>query len=612
MIKHLVLFQPDGIRIEVSEGAMLSDAMKDAGMKIQFPCGGAGKCGKCAVEIHPATSDPTPQDIRNLRPQDIADGFRLACCTKVDRDMSVLINPNIRVSDGQILIDGVERTFEMDPVVSKQYLELPEPTLEDQTPDLLRIVKALSPGKEDCPDIGLEILRTLPEILRSSEYKVTAISSSAKLTGIEPGDTSSTLYGMAFDIGTTTVVGTIIDLNSGRELSHASRLNAQVIYGEDTISRIKHVIENKNGSVEMSGKIIGVINEIIQESSKKAGIDSDMIYEIVCAGNTTMFHLFFGLDPEGLSKIPFVPVTSASVKINASILGIGINPLGNIVFLPNIAGFVGSDTVGVMLACNYLEPGPAVIAVDVGTNGEIALRVNGSMTVCSTAAGPALEGAELTSGMRAATGAIEHIRITPEKIYLDVIGNTEPTGICGSGIIDAVAELLNAGIVDSYGAIQPKEELEGKIPDYLLERIVIIDDQPAFIFYKSESKGRDVIFSQKDIRQVQLAKGAIRAGINLLLMKSGISLDKLDEILLAGAFGNYIKKSSAQRIGLLPDVPPEKIRFVGNAASTGAKMALLSARVRADADKIRATAKHIELAALPEFMDEFMDTMLFP
>lgn len=612
MNKHTVLFQPDGIRIDVGEGTLLSDAMKSAGIKIQLPCGGAGKCGKCAVEIHPATVPPSPFDLRHLSDQEIVQGIRLACSTKVDRDMSVLISPNIRVLDGQILIDGVDRTFEMFPSVIKKYLELPEPSLEDQAPDLYRLKRAMNPEDEKCPDFDFELLHELPNVLRNSEFKVTVVSTNGKMIDIESGDTTSSVYGMAFDIGTTTVVGTLFDLSEGKEISHASRLNAQVVYGEDTISRIKFVIENENGGKEMAHKITGVINEIITEAAKKAGIKTNNIYEIVCVGNTTMFHLFLGLNPEGLSKIPFVPVTSTMVNIRACDIGIEINPRGNICFLPNIAGFVGSDTVGVMLASNYLEDGPTAIAVDVGTNGEIALRVDGFMTVCSTAAGPALEGAELTCGMRAAGGAIEHIRITPEKVELDVIGNVEPIGICGSGIIDAVAELLNSGIVDQYGAIQTLEELSGKIPDYLLERIITLDGQPAFVFYKNKLNGRDVVFTQKDIRQVQLAKGAIRAGINLLLMKSGVNLENIDEILLAGAFGNYIKKSSAQRIGLLPDIPPEKIRFIGNAASTGAKMALLSVKVRDDADKIRAKSEHVELAALPEFMDEFMNTMLFP
>ncbi|MBN1293100.1 MAG: DUF4445 domain-containing protein [Candidatus Latescibacteria bacterium] len=608
-----VLFQPDGLRISVTKGTLLSDAMKSAGLSIQLPCGGTGKCGKCIVEIHPEAPEPTSFDRQHLSEDDLRQGKRLACKTKVDRAMSVLISPGIRVLDGKILVDGLERSFDLNPPVAKTYVELPEPSLEDQAPDLLRVKRAMNMSGDHCPDFDIDLVRELPDIIRNAEFKVTVVTSNSRVVNVEPGNTTERIYGMAFDLGTTTVVGTIIDLTSGNEISTASRLNAQVVYGEDTISRIKYAIETKTGRKDMIEKIRGVVNEIIDEATEKASIDPNEIYEAVFVGNTTMSHLFLGFNPEGLSKIPFVPVTNASVNLRAMDAGIGINPRGNIYVLPNIAGFVGSDTVAVMLACDYLEKGPIQLAVDVGTNGELALRYNSFLTVCSTAAGPALEGAALTCGMRAARGAIEHVRITPDAVEFDVIGDTNPVGLCGSGIIDLLAEMLEVGIVDTLGRIHTPEELKGVVPDYLFDHLTAVGGEPVFHVNKKTGKNaKSVVITQKDIRQIQLAKGAISSGINLILKSSGLTAADLDEILLAGAFGNYISKKSAQRIGLLPGIPPERIRFIGNAASTGAKMALLSENVRTDADCIRQKTKHLELAALPEFMNEYTDSMLFP
>ncbi len=615
MGKNEVLFQPDGLRITVEQGTFLSDAMRAAGMEIQMPCAGAGTCGKCGVEIHPHAPEPNEFDIRHLTKEEISRGMRLACKTTVDRDMSVLISPSLHVLDGKILVDGIDRTFDLNPLITKTYVEIPEPSLDDQAADLFRIKRALNFPEDKCPDFDIDLLRELPSLIRETDYKVTVVTADNRVIDVEPGDTSKKLFGIAFDIGTTTVVGTIINLLTGREVSYASQLNAQVVYGEDTISRIKHVIENQNGRHDMAEKIKGVVNGIIHEAASKAGISNNEIYEAVFVGNTTMSHLFLELDPKGLSQIPFVPVTNSAVNLRAVDLGIDINPRGNVYILPNIAGFVGSDTVGVMLACNYLEKGPIQLAVDVGTNGELALRHDSSLTVCSTAAGPALEGASLSCGMRAASGAIEHVRITSEALEFDVIGDTTPLGLCGSGIIDIIAELLKAGIINQNGAILSRDNLESKIPEYLIKRIIIFESEPAFLLYEpsvNNTAHRKIVITQRDVRQIQLAKGAIRAGINIILRNAGITPDDLDEILLAGAFGNYIKKSSAQRIGLLPDIPQERIRFIGNAASTGAKMALLSCNVRKDAELIRHRTKHIELAARPDFMNEFTSTMTFP
>lgn len=605
-----VTFLPDGLQGSIEQGTLLTTAMKALNIPIQLPCAGAGKCGKCLVEITPAAPPPDRFDRLHLSPGELARGLRLACRTRVDRDMTVRIGAGLREERGRILDTGEERAYDLAPAITKTYLELPEPSLDDQVSDHDRITRAL--GMETIPaDVGL--LRELPSILRGASWRVTAVLSGGRLVGVEPGDTTARRYGIAFDIGTTTVVGTLVDLVTGQEAARASRMNSQAAYGEDTISRIRHAIEEPVGPGELHAHIRDVLNDIVRETALIAEIKPANIYEASVVGNTTMMHLLLRLDPGGLSQIPFVPAATAAVDIPAGETGIAINPRGNVHALPAIAGFVGADTVAVMLAADFLQPGPPRLAVDIGTNGELALVRDGGITVCSTAAGPALEGAEISCGMRAAVGAIERVSIDSGEVSVEVIGGVRPAGICGSGIIDLTAALLDTGIVTSSGAFAKPETLRRTLPDSLIDRIIIVDGQPAFLVIRGDDPGHtDIVFTQRDIRQVQLAKGAIAAGIHLLLEDTGVTLDGLHEILVAGAFGNYISPAGAKRIGLLPNLPLERVRFIGNAASVGARMALLSARARKDAETIRSRSRHLELAALPAFTDTLADHMLFP
>jgi uncharacterized 2Fe-2S/4Fe-4S cluster protein (DUF4445 family) len=614
MAEHEVHIQPDGLRITVSDGTVLTDAMHRAGIALQLTCGGKGTCGKCRVELHPDLPEPTEDDVRHISEDDLARGVRLACRTVVDRPLRVLVGSELRALAGKILVDGAERDIDLDPSVEKRFLELPTPSLEDQAADLFRIKRAIAPDVESCPPVDIDVLRELPDILRTADFRTTVVTTNGRIVAVEPGDTTGRRYGLAVDLGTTTLVGTVLDLSDGRVLAHASRLNAQMVHGEDTISRITYALQSPDSRDDLTAKVRGDVNEIIAEAAERAGIDQDEIYEATFAGNTTMSHLFLGLDPGGLSQIPFVPVTNAAVNLRASDVGIAIHPRGNLHILPNIAGFVGSDTVAAMLACDFLEEGPSRLLVDVGTNGELALRHGDTLIVCSTAAGPALEGAALSCGMRAANGAIEHCGIGTDDFDLAVIGGGDPVGLCGSGIIDILATLLDAGIVDSYGGIAHPDALPDSAPAFLKDRIV--DDgsgQPAVLLARGDDSSgrRDVVITQRDIRQIQLAKGAISAGIVLLLDQAGLGVDDLSEIVLAGAFGNYITTESARRIGLLPQIPTGRIRFVGNAASTGARMALLSRAARRDADLLRHRTTHLELATLPAFMNTLTDSMLF-
>ncbi len=410
------------------------------------------------------------------------------------------------------------------------------------------------------------------------------------------------------DIGTTTVVSTIVDLNTGNDLAVASALNTQATHGADVVSRINFTVENEHGLEELGNRVTQVINQITEYACAEANVEANNVYEVTIVGNTTMTHLFLKVPVRNLAIMPYVGVFSDPVETNASKLGLNVNPNANVFVLPNIAGFVGADTVGVILASSLNRSETIKLAIDIGTNGEVVLGNKKRLLTCSTAAGPAFEGAMITHGMRGAPGAIERVQLTDRPIY-QVIGGGKPIGICGSGLIDVVAEMLRLGIVDETGRMVSPDELN--LPDNLIRYIRRNDEYgPHLVLYESEE--RDVVITQKDVRQVQLAKGAIKAGIEILMRKLNISLDDVDEVLLAGAFGNYIKKENAIRIGLIPDFPLDKVHFIGNAAAVGSKMALMSKEAREEAVRISKSTEYVELAIDPNFQNEFMEAMMFP
>jgi uncharacterized 2Fe-2S/4Fe-4S cluster protein (DUF4445 family) len=452
------------------------------------------------------------------------------------------------------------------------------------------------------------MLREIPSILRKSKFKVTLVLDGNELIGIEPGDTTKKNYGVAVDIGTTTVVSTVVDLNTGNDLAVASALNTQATHGADVISRINYATESEHGLDELGDRVVHVINQITEYACAEARIDCKNVYEVTVVGNTTMTHLFLKVPASNLSVMPYIGVFSDPVEATASEIGFNINPKANVYVLPNIAGFVGADTVGVILASALNRSETIKLAIDIGTNGEVALGSYKKLLTCSTAAGPAFEGAMITHGMRGASGAIERVQLEDRPVY-QVINGGKPIGICGSGLIDVVAEMLRLGIVDETGRMTPPDELD--ISPELKTYIRRSDEYgPHLVLY--ESDGQKVVITQRDIRQVQLAKGAIKAGIEILMRKLGIKLEDISEVLLAGAFGNYIKKENAIRLGLIPNFPLDKVHFIGNAAEAGAKMALMSKEAREEAVRISKGTEYVELATDPNFQNEFMEAMMFP
>ena len=429
---------------------------------------------------------------------------------------------------------------------------------------------------------------------------------------LDPGDEAGRLCGVAFDVGTTTIVGALLDLAGGEQVTSSSRANPQIPLGDDVIARIGHA-GNDGGLEQLQKLVTDCINEMIEEMCGRAGIKVESVYEVTLVGNTTMNHILLGIDPTPLAHAPYDAVLLDSKLSKPADLGIRIRPAGRVYTMANIAGYVGGDTVGVILASGMRDYDGLQMALDIGTNGELVLGGNGRLVACSTAAGPAFEGARIKHGMRAAKGAIEKVIIDGE-VRLNVIGSHRPRGMCGTGVIDAIAALLDAGIIESTGRMLPPGELPDSLSDELRARVGEENGQACFALATAEESDIDgpICLTQRDVREVQLGKGAIAAGASIILREYGASVDDLDRVLLAGAFGNFIRARSALRVGLLPPVPRHKVEFIGNAAGTGAKMVLAGKSCRAEAEAIAKETEYIELAGRPDFQMEFAAAMMFP
>ncbi len=587
-----VTFEPSGRSVYVLPGTPLMEAAGRAGIILQMPCGGQGTCGKCKVQI---TSEDAPS---------------LACQTRVDGPIVVDVPAeSMFETRQQILVDHGGEMGEVKPVVRKVLFDLEPPSREDVRSDMARLYDAIG----DDIDVPAEVMRTVPGFLRRHEWRGTAVLAENRLIAVEVGDTTDATYGVAFDLGTTTVVGTLFDLARGTEMAVASRMNGQIAHGDDVISRIHAIRENRRALMRLQEAILGTINDILGAVTSEIGISTTSIYEIVFAGNSTMQQILAGFDPSALGEVPFVQAFDKAISLSASRLGLRANAVAEIYLFPQVGGFVGGDTVAGMVATRLDRRDEAVLFVDIGTNGEIVLAAGEQLFAASAAAGPAFEGARITQGMRATAGAVEKVLIN-DDVRLNVIGNTKPVGLCGTALIDAVAGLLTAGIIDETGRVLEADEVPDGVSDALKARLVPADNDVNFMLATSEESGIDgpVYLWQKDVRELQLASGAIRAGINILLRRAGLEATDLGAVLLAGAFGNFIRRNHARRIGLLPPLPTDHIRFIGNAASLGAKLVLLSENERRYASAVRHKVEHVDLSMDPEFQMEFGMAMMFP
>ncbi len=606
-----VKFTPQNKEIEVEAGANLLKAADLAGLYIEGDCGGRGTCGKCRVKITESERvEPTTAEQKHLPESDLEAGWVLACQRNVEQNMVIEVPVQKDAHLRKTTLAGGVEDLSAEPMVEKIAVKLDRPAVKDQTADLERLLGAI-----DRPDLNVELreLSTLPTMLRNNAFTVTAAIAGDRIISIEPGDTSGQLYGIAFDIGTTTIMGSLIDLTTASVIAVSAATNPQNAYGADVISRITHASESKENLKQLQEKVIEAANKIIKELLKQTRVARDRVYEITAVGNTTMSHLFMGVDPTYLAPAPFVPAYSRALEVEASALGLRVNPAARVTFLPNIAGYVGSDTVGVILAADMDQRKDNCAAIDIGTNGELVVVANGRLMACSTAAGPAFEGAQIKHGMRAAAGAIEVVDYTDGDIQVSTIDDAPASGICGSGLIDAAAALINAELVEPSGRFVNPEENPEKVPDHFKSRLRKGSGGYEFVLVNGEASatGDDIVLTQGDLRELQLAKGAIYAGLMILLKESGIEESDLDQVLLAGAFGNYVRKESALTIGLLPQLPLDKIVAIGNAAGDGSKMALASKTIRDRARDLPHRVEHLELSTRSDFQDIFIDAMAF-
>ena len=605
-----IRLHPSGKTVRAASGVPLLEALAEAGVVLDAPCGGEGICGKCRVILHDGAGHPNAADERAISESDLKAGTRLACQTPVTTPLKVEVPETSRLAAfHQILAEATaDATAGRDAVVKKQYVELPMPGRGDEVADQVRLERFIGPYQAD-----LDVIRNLPAQLRADRFRGTIATAGEHLLGFEPGNTVTENYAVAVDVGTTTLAAVLLDLGTGEELAVASALNPQTRYGDDVLSRIQ-MAATEDGLLRLQQSVLQAVQAIVDQLTATAGVPIDRVYELGFAGNTTMQHLLAGLDTRYLGEVPFVPSVRSSLWFPARELGLRIHPHGRVYILPVIGGFVGGDTVAGMLATDVIHRPGATLLVDVGTNGEIVLVSGDHVYAAATAAGPAFEGARITHGMRACAGAIERVTFT-DHLEIATISHAKPVGLCGSALIDLAAVLLDHGVISPEGRFRTRSDLPDNAPDDIRVRTSEDRENMAFEIASAHESGtgRPIVVNQADIRQLQLASGAIRAGIELLTRRAGIQPADLRELVIAGGFGNYIRRSKAQRIGLIPDsIPCDRIRYCGNTSLAGARLTLLSGQKRTEAEELAARTEHIDLSTDPSFQWTFADAMIFP
>jgi len=606
-----VTFEPYGIKSQFKKGIQLLDALKSADLNIRSDCGGKGICGKCKVAVRNRAkiNSIAETEKEHLSRFELKSGYRLACCCHLVHDATVLIPEETRVTARKFLTEATKKRATVDPVVRKFYVKIGKPSLSDVRSDSQRLIDSMRDtyGLE-VAGVDYQLLKRLPEILREAEWKATVtIYDNDEIISVERGHTTDEAYGIAIDIGTSKILGYLSNLVTGDLISIGYSENPQAIHGEDVISRIAFASEGENSLQEMQKLTVQGVNSVVTQACKTSECTPDHVYETTLVGNTVMHHLFLGIQPRFLGTSPYVPVVNGSINVKARELQISVNPGANIHMLPLIAGFVGADAVADIIATEIYESSKLSLVIDIGTNTEIILGDKHGMIACSCASGPAFEGAHIKCGMKAMTGAIERLQIRPRKHYeveYETVGKAKPIGICGSGMIDAVANLLKARLINESGIFAENSSTP---------RLRVRNAEKEFVLvFKKEGAGRDIVITQRDVEQIQLAKAAIYAGCRILMKRRKAATEDLKNVFVAGAFGNYIDLENAKLIGMFPDVPTKNIRFVGNAAGAGARMALLSKKHRRIASSISKKTSYLELALDSDFQTEFTSALFLP
>jgi len=598
--------------LAVASGTTILRAAHDAGIDVTATCGGRGRCTSCRVKfVAGAVPPPTIGDEVQLGDDQVREGYRLACQCAPTEAVAVQLAPPLEEAAFQILGSGsgVAGRVVIAAGVDKQLVKVALPREEHhQTSDVEQLAAAVGMTPAE---VAPGVLAGLPAALRDDPAGVTVTTFAGRILAVERGDTTAMRFGLAIDIGTTTVVTTLLELSSGEQLASVSSLNPQSVFGGDLMSRIAFAQFNPGNLRKLHTRILGLVNQHIAEVCRASGVLSKWIYKVVVVGNTCMHHVLLGIDPSHVGLAPYAPVMRHALTLPARELFLKVAPEARVCLLPIVAGFVGADAVAVALATHIYEGDIQRIAVDIGTNGEVLLGSAARLWACSAPAGPAFEGGQIRHGMRGAAGAIDRARVS-DDIDVHTIGEADALGICGSGLLDLVAGLLDAGVVDWTGLIQV--ETRDALPPRLRERVVMRGEERQVIVRRAGESGapRELVLTQDDVRQLQLAKGAIASGIAMLQHVAGVDDARVGELMLAGGFGNYLSIASAVRIGLIPDLPRERIRYVGNAASLGAQLSLLSEAERARAEDIARRIDHVSLAAHPDFEQIFVDCMNFP
>jgi uncharacterized 2Fe-2S/4Fe-4S cluster protein (DUF4445 family) len=613
-----IVFFPYGKREWFKKGkASILEAAKTLGIDLSSLCGGTGTCGKCKVRIEKGIeqlTSPTEQELKHLTDEEIKGNYRLACQVKPTKSIVVYVPERSRVGKQRLQTKGLEVPVKhMNPFVKKYFVELPKPTLHDHRSDEDRLLDTLH-EKYDLStnlNIDFEVAVDLASTLRKEDLKTTATVWKNQIIDVQPGNISDRYFGFAVDIGTTKLAGFLMDLNSGKVVAVSARMNPQIPLGEEVMTRITHqIMEGQEGVRELQKAVVSGINEMIEECCEKAKVNTNEIYELCFVGNTAMQLCFLGIYGRYVAYAPYPPVLRRGVNIRASRLGLKSHPRANSYFAPVIGGFVGADTVAVILATRMLESDEICMALDIGTNTEIALGNKDQVIVDSCASGPAFEGMSIKHGMRAATGSIERVSIDPNTLEVNyrTIEDKPPIGLCGSALVDVPAEILKAGLIDFTGRFVPsmaeKTNRLRKGSDGLWEFVIAWQPDTA--------TDTDITITQGDVRELQKGKAAMRTGAGILMKRMGITEKDISKLYMAGAFGNYIDPENARTIGMYPELPLEKVTFVGNVAGTGSRMCLLSKEEREYAEKISKTVKYHELAADKDFQTEYLNAMYFP
>lgn len=612
-----IIFHPYGKEAWFPKGEVtVLDAARALGIDLSSLCGGRGICGKCKVRIEQGMEGLNPlteQELKSIPEDEIKANYRLACEIRPTSSTAVFVPERSRIGKQRLQTEGLEVPIrQLDPFVRKYFLKLPKPTLHDFRSDEDRLLEALHDtyGLSRNLDIDFELAVDLASKVRMKNWELTAVVWKDKIIDVEAGDTSDRCFGFAVDIGTTKLAGFLMDLNTGKVVSVAARMNPQVSIGEEVMSRISHqMTEGWEGVKELQKAVVSGINEMIEECCERAVVKTNEIYEQCFVGNTAMQFCFLGIYGRYVAFSPYPPVLRRGVDIKATRLGLKSHPNANAYFLPVIGGFVGADNVAVILATRMLESDEMCMALDIGTNTEIDLGNKDLVLVDSCASGPAFEGMSIKHGMRAAAGSIERVSIDPDtfEVRYRTIEDEPPVGLCGSALVDIPAELCKTGLIDWTGRFDSELVKE-------TNRLRRSHEGWEFVvaWQPETSTDTDIVITQGDVRELQKAKAAMRTGAEILMKRMDVTEGDISKLYVAGAFGNYIDPENARTIGMYPELPLERVVFVGNIAGTGSRMCLISREEREHAEKISTAVKYHELAADPDFQAEYINALYLP